>query len=82
MTREEEIQQAAIDACGNTVDWAFRMGAQWSDSHPHKGLVDIDKVCDWLINHNDYICGSTNGIARFNMEQLVNDFKKAMTKGE
>ena len=24
----------------------------------------IEKACEWLINHNDYICGSTNGIGR------------------
>lgn len=38
----------------------------------------IEKACDWLINHNDYICGSTNGIVKYDMKQLVGDFKKHM----
>lgn len=38
----------------------------------------IEKACDWLINHNDYICGSTNGIVKYDMKQLVEDFKKYM----
>lgn len=38
----------------------------------------IEKACEWLINHNDYICGSTNGIVKYDMKQLVEDFKKYM----
>ena len=41
----------------------------------------IERACEWLINHNDYICGSTNGIVKYDMEQLVGDFKNYM-KGE
>lgn len=38
----------------------------------------IKKACEWLINHNDYICGSTNGIVKYDMKQLVEDFKEYM----
>ena len=38
----------------------------------------IEKACEWLINHNDYICGGTNGIVKYDMKQLVEDFKKYM----
>lgn len=40
--------------------------------------VFIKKACEWLENHNDYICGSTNGIVRYDMEKLIEDFKQAM----
>ena len=36
----------------------------------------IKQVCEWLYNHNDYICGSTNGIARYDMDKLIKDLKK------
>lgn len=26
-------------------------GANWSDSNPKDGLVNIDEVCDWLYNN-------------------------------
>jgi len=28
--------------------------AEWADSHPRKGLVDIEKVCDWLKENSTY----------------------------
>ena len=36
----------------------------------------IKEVCEWLYNHNDYICGSTNGIIRYDMDKLIEDLKK------
>lgn len=33
---QEDIAHACIDAIN------------WADEHPRKGLVDIDKVCEWL----------------------------------
>lgn len=40
----------------------------------------IEKACDWLINHNDYICGSTNGIVKYDMKQLIEDFRNYMER--
>lgn len=37
-----------IRQCNREV---FIMGAEWADEHPRKGLVDIDKVCNWLSEH-------------------------------
>lgn len=37
-----------------------------------------EKACDWLINHNDYIRGSTNGIVKYDMKQFIENFKKYM----
>ena len=36
----------------------------------------INEVCEWLYHHNDYICGSTDGIIRFDMDKLIEDLKK------
>jgi len=36
----------------------------------------IKEVCEWLYNHNDYICGSTNSIVRYDMDKLIDDLKK------
>jgi hypothetical protein len=36
----------------------------------------IKEVCGWLYNHNDYICGSTNGITMYDMDKLIEDLKK------
>ena len=40
----------------------------------------IKKACDWLINHNDYICDSTNGIVKYDMKRLVGDFRNYMER--
>jgi len=32
---------------------AFVAGAKWADRNPRKGLVDIDKVCEWLEENLD-----------------------------
>lgn len=39
-------------------------------------LKTIKEVCEWLCNHNDYICGSTNGITMYDMDKLIEDLKK------
>ena len=35
----------------------------------------IKEVCEWLYNHNDYIC-STNNIISYDMDKLIADLKK------
>ena len=66
MTREEEIIEAAKKAekgvgfsdivkkakeVNSAYGIGFLEGATWSDEHPRKGLVDIDKACEWLLKH-------------------------------
>lgn len=39
----------------------------------------IDKACEWMENHNDYLRVHDNGRGvRFDMTQCVSDFRKAM----
>ena len=41
----------------------------------------IEKACEWLLNHNDYLENPYVNVTSFNMAKLVADFRKAM-KGE
>ena len=81
MTREEEIEQEARD---NYPYWedafiSFCRGAHWADEHPKSNLVDIDKVCEWIKEHNgDYISIVPNDHLTNN---FYDDLRKAM-KGE
>ena len=57
--------------------------AEWIDEHPRKGLVDIDKACEWLLdNVYGYIEESNNpkfsGGYTFDFNSFLNDFRKAM----
>ena len=63
-----------------TLDNLYGMCKRSCDSDIEYTRTDafIDKASEWLINHNDYICGSTNGIVKYDMKQLVEDFKKYM----
>jgi len=83
--RELEIEQAAIlkNYKLPTMGIGFEQGAKWADEHPRKGLVDIDKMCEWLYKNMDaYACpikahGSTTWFAYVNPD-IIKDFKKAM----
>ena len=59
MSREEIIKEAAADhwscvCCGfddpiaDAREESFIEGAEWADEHPKKGLVSLDKVCEWI----------------------------------
>ena len=61
MKREKQIIKEAeklIDHYEMFIDWeyerglkeGFEKGAKWADEHPKKGLVSIDKACEWLWN--------------------------------
>ena len=66
----------------------FKAGAFWADENPDSSWGVriklereewLDKACDWLINHNDYIKVFGNGMATgFDMARCVEDFRKAM----
>ena len=80
MNREEEIGTASFEyICRNDVinnehiaSISFTDGAIWADEHPRKGLVDIEKPCEWLgpifEDFAGYYCG----------QDLLNSFRKAM----
>ena len=69
MTREEEIEQQALLDENAYVEhnyYAFKRGVEWADENPKKGLVSIDKVCDWLSENTN-----------FSLED-IEEFRKAM----
>ena len=52
------------------------------DEHPRKGLVDIEKVCEWLtqnfLNYMKYHHDGEKVYYTYNNEKLIDDLKKAM----
>lgn len=53
---------------------SFIEGANWSDEHPRKGLVDIDKACEWLKDNIDYYVNKDF----MSIDEFIGKFKKAM----
>jgi hypothetical protein len=76
------------------IEHGFIHGAEWADEHPVRNtfacisLVSaeqakkqmIDRACEWLLNHNDYLENPYANVTSFNMAKLVADFRKAMEK--
>ena len=70
MTREEEINQMALeyakvmlgDEClpydGPYTDCITDVtyGAKWADENHKKGMVSLDKVCEWIKEHMNEFC--------------------------
>lgn len=85
-TRHEEIEEALnsllpIPPEGETFGLrlarhGFILGASWSEENTRKGLVDIDKACDWLDKNliNYWSCACTDNY------DFINDFKNALEK--
>lgn len=52
MTREEEIKLVAECAVTDEKYKEFKegliWGAKWADTNPKKGMINIDKACEWL----------------------------------
>ena len=49
----------------------MRTPGKWADENPKKGLVDIDRVCEWLDDHlDDY--------GHDYYDYLIADLRKAM----
>lgn len=46
-------------AMARDQQWGFQVGAEWADKHPRKGLLDIDKVCEYLktLQYQEYSGG-------------------------
>lgn len=84
MTREEEIKLVAECAVTDEKYAEFKegliWGAKWADTNPKKGMINIDKACEWLEHHvNDdkyYSCIGEEILIPY----LIEDFKKAMEK--
>lgn len=88
MTREEEFRQAVSDYLKEcfalkfpTVNerlkesdlyGAFKHGVKWADNNPRKGLVDIDKVVEWLRNNLEHY------MYNYGINEVIIGFTKAM----
>ena len=88
MTREFEILEEArklhqekYNCEGVCPD--FIKGAEWADSHPRKGLVDIEKVCEVLKNYMFKELFFQNRLERAEIiNNVVCDVCKAILKEE
>ena len=65
-----KVSRGVDSACGV----GFLEGAVWSDEHPRKGLVDIEKVKDFLssVDLNFY----QEREYKFNTDELIVDLEK------
>ena len=61
---------AMLDA----IEFGLACGALWRDEHPRKGLVDIDKVCEFIETHYAEYMDFDN----FNCNLFVYNLRKAM----
>lgn len=59
------------DYIGGCLD-GFESGALWADEHPNEGLVNIDKVCEWLYQRQAV------DLEVSDIEKFINDFKNEM----
>lgn len=74
MKRKEEIIQASEEfGFFKAAEAMFTAGAEWADQHPRKGLVDIEKVCEWLDLHMPF--GEVDKKLR---DEVIDNLKKAM----
>lgn len=88
MTRIEKILQSAQEYTSSgdyspSLKDCFIAGVKWADENPKEGLVNIDKVCQWLENECDikeYLSGIFSGSCSidFDFEKLSNNLRKAM----
>lgn len=87
MTREKELQEATFQYAKSnpicrevdgkihedydTPSTDFIAGALWADKHPKKGLVDVEKVCNYLTeNCKGFILTAKD----------IEEFRKSMTE--
>ena len=59
----------------------FIAGAEWADQHPRKGLVDIEKACEWIkqnISRYLFNTGKLDEYIPTCSNKLYEDLKKAM----
>lgn len=76
--RDEEILNASTiyhEEQFHCDGWSYDFieGAKWADQHPRKGLVDIEKACEWLSDYIKYFNFWEDGTQRD-----VEEFRKAM----
>ena len=83
MNRKEEIDKNAHEhfahGCQGSLIDAYIEGAEWADEHPKEGLVDIERVCEYLskLTYQEYAGGPM--IRQFDSAEFEK-FRKAMEK--
>ena len=76
----EEILSGVTDCYGgigtqcSMIVEAFNNGVNWSDNHPRKGLVDINKAREWV--KNAFVGPFGEGLAN----SIADEFVKSMEK--
>jgi hypothetical protein len=84
MTREKEIKREAKYSANGTIDdelaeMYFIRGAEWADQHPRKGLLDGEKVIEWLDKYADsYTYFNVDKQETEFIGQMFEDLKKSM----
>ena len=85
-TRDESIiggiNRNTAEIISAIVQRSVIQGAEWADQHPRKGLVDIEKIVEWIENNVEkylYFHKEFNKPA-INEFQLTEDLKKAVGK--
>lgn len=85
MARKEEIITASHNEknypCGIISDKTshpiiFQIGAMWADQHPRKGLVDKEKVEQWIISYFEFL--NDAGGHKFKIDKFIENFRLAM----
>lgn len=73
--RKKEIEKAS-DCFGLWEIGAemFRLGAEWADEHPQKGLISLDRACEYLESVFTSLTGYYSGA------EHTDDFRKAMER--
>ena len=81
ISRKDELIDAAKRNAAIVSE--FLKGAEYADSNPRKGLVDIDKACEWLKNDMIEEQAFYNRLERMAIiDGIVDKFRKAMLKEE
>jgi len=89
MTRREQIIDYANSFKGigveneelkETIRMAVIDGALWADEHLKDGLVDIDKVCEYLANHIDKGLVIYNDYTWLKRDEFIEKLKKEINK--
>lgn len=83
MTRKEQIKEAAYQRYCNdsSVTFglqcnSFKEGAKWADQHPKEGLVDVEKVEQWIKECFAFL--NDAGHHNFKVDKFIENFRIAM----
>lgn len=77
---EEEILSGVTESYGRVgtqcsmIVGAFRRGVNWSDNHPRKGFVDINKAREWV--KNVFIGPFGEGLANSIADEFVKEMEE------